>query len=63
MRRRAACTDRRGDIARPRPAYRQGPEPDRIYGALLATYNVRWRVDADGAEVLDVAPVDIPTAE
>ena len=40
----------------PRPAYRQGPEPERVYGMHLAGCNVRWQVDADGVEVLDVCP-------
>jgi len=40
----------------PRPAYRRGPEPERIYGMLLAGLDVRWRVNADGVEVLDVGP-------
>lgn len=39
----------------PRPAYRQGAEPDRVYGVSLAGRNVRWRVDGDGAEVLGIA--------
>ncbi|MDJ0738860.1 MAG: tRNA (N6-threonylcarbamoyladenosine(37)-N6)-methyltransferase TrmO [Gammaproteobacteria bacterium] len=41
----------------PRPAYRPDVEPDRVYGALLAGHDVRWRVDGRGAEVLDVVAV------
>lgn len=41
----------------PRPAYRQGPEPDRVYGMRLAGLNVRWRVTEAGVEVCDVKPV------
>ena len=41
----------------PRPAYRQGPEPGRIYGVRLAGFNVRWQVAAAGAEVLDIRPM------
>jgi tRNA-Thr(GGU) m(6)t(6)A37 methyltransferase TsaA len=39
----------------PRPAYRQGAEPGRVYGVWLAGSNVRWRVDADGVEVIELA--------
>ena len=41
----------------PRPAYRQGPEPGRIYGVRLAGFNVRWQVAGAGVEVLDIKPV------
>jgi tRNA-Thr(GGU) m(6)t(6)A37 methyltransferase TsaA len=41
----------------PRPAYRQGAEPERIYGVQLAGFNVRWQVAGAGAEVLDIKPV------
>jgi tRNA-Thr(GGU) m(6)t(6)A37 methyltransferase TsaA len=41
----------------PRPAYRRGPEPGRIYGVQLAGLNIRWRVDGAGAEVVDIKPV------
>jgi len=40
----------------PRPAYRQGPEPDRVYGMRLAGLDVHWRVTADGVEVQDLQP-------
>jgi len=41
----------------PRPAYRRGPEPGRVYGIRLAGLNVRWRVADDGVEVLGIRPV------
>ena len=41
----------------PRPAYRQGPEPERVYGVRLAGLNVRWQVDTDGVEVRDIRPI------
>lgn len=41
----------------PRPAYRRGPEPGRTYGVRLAGFNVRWRIDGAGAEVVDIKPV------
>ena len=40
----------------PRPAYRRGPEPDRIYGMRLAGRDLRWRVNVLGAEVVSFAP-------
>jgi len=40
----------------PRPAYRQGAEPKRIYGMRLAGLNVRWRVVEAGVEVCDIKP-------
>ena len=36
----------------PRPAYRKGEEPDREYAVWLLDFNVRWRVTAEGTEVL-----------
>ena len=42
----------------PRPAYRQGAEPDRIYGMNLAGCNVRWRVVAGAIEVVDIESGD-----
>ena len=36
----------------PRPAYRQGEEPDREYAVWLLDFNVRWRVTAEGTEVV-----------
>lgn len=42
----------------PRPAYRQGPEPGRVYGMRLAGSNVRWQVIGTGVEVLDITPMD-----
>jgi tRNA-Thr(GGU) m(6)t(6)A37 methyltransferase TsaA len=41
----------------PRPAYRQGPEPERIYGMRLAGMNIRWQVVEAGAEVQEIRPV------
>ncbi|HOP15148.1 MAG TPA: tRNA (N6-threonylcarbamoyladenosine(37)-N6)-methyltransferase TrmO [Gammaproteobacteria bacterium] len=38
----------------PRPAYRRGAEPERIYGARLAGRNVRWVVNEAGLQVLDL---------
>ncbi len=38
----------------PRPAYRQNETGDRVYGMRLADRDVRWRVDAEGAEVVGV---------
>lgn len=36
----------------PRPAYRKGEEPEREYAVWLLDFNVRWRVTAEGTEVL-----------
>ena len=41
----------------PRPAYRQGAEPGRVYGMRLAGTNVRWQVTDSGVEVLDITPL------
>ncbi len=38
----------------PRPAYRQGAEPGRVYGMRLAGRDVRWRVTASGVEVISL---------
>jgi len=40
----------------PRPAYRQGAEPNRIYGMRLAGRDVRWRVGEREIDVLALAP-------
>ena len=40
----------------PRPAYRRGDEPERIYGVLLSGHNVRWRVVEGAVEVLEITP-------
>ena len=40
----------------PRPAYRRGAEPGRVYGMRLAGRNVRWRVTGPEIEVLDLKP-------
>jgi tRNA-Thr(GGU) m(6)t(6)A37 methyltransferase TsaA len=42
----------------PRPAYRQGAEPERIYGMRLAGRDLRWVVDADGVEVRALRPLE-----
>ncbi len=42
----------------PRPAYRQGGEPGRVYGMRLDGYDVRWRVMGDRIEVQAVQAVD-----
>lgn len=42
----------------PRPAHHGRTQPDREYGMHLYNFNVRWRVDEDGAEVLSVEAVD-----
>lgn len=39
----------------PRPAYRQGGEPQRRYGMRLAGCDLHWRVIGDAVEVLDLA--------
>ena len=41
----------------PRPAYRQGAEPGRVYGMRLAGTNVRWQVTDTGVEVLEITPL------
>ena len=41
----------------PRPAYRRGAMPGRVYGMRLAGRNVRWRVTGSEVEVLDLKPV------
>lgn len=38
----------------PRPAYQD--EPDRIYGVLIDNYNVRFRIDSRGVEVIAIEP-------
>lgn len=40
----------------PRPAYRKGEEPDREYAVWLLDFNVRWRVTAEGTEVVALDP-------
>ncbi|MGB5493668.1 MAG: tRNA (N6-threonylcarbamoyladenosine(37)-N6)-methyltransferase TrmO, partial [Sedimenticolaceae bacterium] len=42
----------------PRPAYRQGEEPERVYGVRLGGYDVRWRVVGDRIEVQAVQAAD-----
>ena len=40
----------------PRPAYRQGETQEREYAALLMDFNVRWRIDDAGTEVIAIDP-------
>ena len=42
--------------ADPRPAYRRGEEPDRVYGMRLYDFDLRWCVREWGIEVLDLVP-------
>ena len=71
---RAACTSwsaRYPDLAAlveallardPRPAYRQDEQAGRVYGMRVYALNVRWRVAAGVAEVLDVLEVGVTQA-
>lgn len=38
----------------PRPAYRSGRVDDRHYGLALYDFDVRWRIDEQGVEVLEL---------
>ena len=40
----------------PRPAYRQGETQTREYAAWLMDFNVRWRIDDAGTEVIAIDP-------
>jgi len=40
----------------PRPAYRQGEKQEREYAAWLMDFNVRWRIDDAGTEVIAIDP-------
>ncbi|THB85544.1 tRNA (N6-threonylcarbamoyladenosine(37)-N6)-methyltransferase TrmO [Pantoea allii] len=40
----------------PRPAYRQGKTQEREYAAWLMDFNVRWRIDDAGTEVIAIDP-------
>ena len=40
----------------PRPAYRKGETEDREYAAWLLDFNVRWRIDEAGTEVIALDP-------
>ncbi len=42
----------------PRPAYKNKPQPDRIYGMRLYDVDLRWRVMDDEVEVVELAPVE-----
>jgi tRNA-Thr(GGU) m(6)t(6)A37 methyltransferase TsaA len=39
----------------PRPAYQQEADGGRVYGVLLDRYNVRWRVEGETVEVIDIS--------
>jgi len=39
----------------PRPAYSDQAQPERIYGMRLYDFDLRWRVDEKGVEVLELA--------
>ena len=38
----------------PRPAYKKGQVDDKVYGVALYDFNIRWRVGANGIEVLEI---------
>ncbi|MGK3143052.1 tRNA (N6-threonylcarbamoyladenosine(37)-N6)-methyltransferase TrmO [Pantoea sp. C2G6] len=40
----------------PRPAYRKGETQNREYAAWLMDFNVRWRIDDAGTEVMAIDP-------
>ncbi len=40
----------------PRPAYRKGEALEREYAAWLLDFNVRWRIDEAGTEVVAIDP-------
>lgn len=42
----------------PRPAYMGRSQPDRVYGIRLYDFDLRWRVEGNRAEVLELAPVE-----
>jgi len=42
----------------PRPAYKNEPQPDRIYGMRLYDFDLKWRVMDDEVEVVELAPVE-----
>ena len=41
----------------PRPAYSGRAQPERTYGMRLYDFDLRWRVDEKGVEVLELAPL------
>lgn len=43
----------------PRPAYAGDSRSDRIYGMRLYDFDLRWRVDGDLIEVLELAPLGV----
>lgn len=43
----------------PRPAYRNGPEPERVYGVRVAGVDVRWRVLDDAIRVEQLVPMRV----
>ena len=42
----------------PRPAYRRGEKSDRVYGMRLYDFDLRWRVQGWGIEVMELASPD-----
>ena len=42
----------------PRPAYKNEPQPDRIYGMRLYDFDLKWRVLDDEVEVVELASVE-----
>jgi len=42
----------------PRPAYKNEPQPDRIYGMRLYDFDLKWRVMGDEVEVVELASVE-----
>ena len=42
--------------ADPRPAYVGESQPDRVYGIRLYDFDLRWRVEGNRVEVLELAP-------
>lgn len=47
----------------PRPAYRVGVVDTHIYGMRLYDFDLHWRYDADGIEVLELTPVTTPQVQ
>ncbi len=43
----------------PRPAYTGNAQPDRIYGIRLYDFDLRWCIDGDRIEVLELAPLGV----
>ena len=45
-------------VSDPRPAYKKGSQPDRIYGMRLYDFDLKWRVMDDEIEVVELAPIE-----